>query len=109
MKATSIILTLLIAMLTGCATPSGTGKTALSGTQARLVALTKVKNDASLIMEVPSASNAKEAVNVLGGKDTVHNRYGGGGEDCENFWNASPNNQPVLQPVKVYPATQSKE
>ena len=58
MKATSIFLILLIAMLTGCATSSGTGKTPLSGTQSRLIALTKIKNDVSLVMEVPSANNA---------------------------------------------------
>lgn len=58
MKASSIILSLLIAMLTGCATLSGTGNAPLSATHSRLAALTKVKNDVSLIMEVPSANNA---------------------------------------------------
>ncbi|GAB1234671.1 hypothetical protein [Ferrigenium sp. UT5] len=58
MKATSIILTLLIAMLIGCTTLSGTGNAPLSATQSRLAALAKVKNDVSLIMEVPSANNA---------------------------------------------------
>jgi hypothetical protein len=57
-KTISLILTLLVAMLAGCATPSGTGKASLSATQSRLAALTKVKNDVSLIMEVPSANNA---------------------------------------------------
>lgn len=57
-KTISLVLTLLITMLTGCATPSGTGNAPLSATQSRLVALTKVKNDVSLIMEVPSANNA---------------------------------------------------
>jgi filamentous hemagglutinin len=52
------------------------------------------------------SSTAKEAVTVLGGENTVHNCYGAGGEDCEKFWSGSPNNQPVLQPVKVYPVTQ---
>lgn len=47
-KTTSLILILFIAMLTSCATPSGTAK---------LGALTKAKNDVSLVMEVPSANN----------------------------------------------------
>jgi len=57
-KTISLVLTLLITMLTGCATPSGTGNAPLSATQSRLAALTKVKNDVSLIKEVPSANNA---------------------------------------------------
>jgi len=58
MKSNFIIFTLLIAMLTGCATPLGTGKAPLSGIQSRLAALSKAKYDVSLIMEVPSANNA---------------------------------------------------
>lgn len=57
-KTISLVLILLITMLASCATPSGTGNASLSATQSRLAALTKVKNDVSLIMEVPSANNA---------------------------------------------------
>lgn len=53
-KIISLTLLFFIAMLTGCATPSGTAK----ATQSRLDALTKVKNDVSLVMEIPSANNA---------------------------------------------------
>lgn len=57
-KTISLTLLFFIAMLTGCATPSGTGNAPLSATQSRLGALTKVKNDVSLVMEIPSANNA---------------------------------------------------
>lgn len=50
-KTISLALLFFIAMLTGCATPSGTAK-------ARFSALTKVKNDVPLVMEIPSANNA---------------------------------------------------
>lgn len=50
-RSISFVLILLITMLTSCATPSGTAKS-------RFSALTKVKNDVSLVMEIPSANNA---------------------------------------------------
>ena len=59
MKASAVVLSLLITtMLPGCATHPGTGKAPSTGTQSRLAALSKIKNDVSLIMEIPSANNA---------------------------------------------------
>ena len=59
MKASAVILILLITtMLPGCATHPGLGKAPSTGTQFRLAALSKIKNDVSLIMEMPSANNA---------------------------------------------------
>ena len=56
---------------------------------------------------IPKGSSfAKEVVNVLGGENTAHNCYGAGSEGCKKFWSGSPNNQPILQPVKVYSAPQ---
>jgi len=52
---------------------------------------------------IPEGSNfVWEALRVIGGENTVHNCYGNGGNKCENLWQDSPNNNPILQPVKKY-------
>lgn len=58
MKINLIIISFLMATLTACATSSTNSNTGISSKAAKIEALLKVKNDVSLIMEVPAASNS---------------------------------------------------
>jgi filamentous hemagglutinin len=53
---------------------------------------------------IPEGSNTiKEAINAVGGENTVHNCYGmSDAKPCQQFWNPSPNGQPILQPIHIY-------
>ena len=58
MKINLILISFLALTLIACATTSTNSNTGVSGKETKIEALLKVKNDVSLIMEVPAASNA---------------------------------------------------
>lgn len=58
MKINLILISFLALTLAACATASTSSNTGASDKNAKIEALLKVKNDVSVIMEVPSAGNA---------------------------------------------------
>ena len=58
MKINLILISFLALTLIACATTSTNSNTGVYGKETKIEALLKVKNDVSLIMEVPAASNA---------------------------------------------------